>query len=222
MDSRLQDELLASFAAEIEEQPQGLDEILTTAAELLDGFDEAHVSDNLLSRVVGQDAAATTSVVASQPTAAPSNASTGTGAGSSTTATILKSGFGLLPLIGALAGLFGGGHSEAPEPLVKYAMPAPLDFETVETERGLSIVDFDQFGMARAYETEAASRPVTKRGEAGDSGATGHVITAGPQITVNVQAMDARSFLDRSGDIAAAVRNAMLNLNPINDVVNDL
>ena len=42
------------------------------------------------------------------------------------------------------------------------------------------------------------------------------------QITVNVQAMDARSFMDRSGDIAMAVRDAMLNLNSINDVVNDL
>jgi len=39
---------------------------------------------------------------------------------------------------------------------------------------------------------------------------------------VNVQAMDARSFLDRSNDIALAVRDAMLNLNAINDVVNDL
>ncbi len=39
---------------------------------------------------------------------------------------------------------------------------------------------------------------------------------------MTVQAMDAQSFLDRSSDIAAAVRNAMLNLSPINDVVNDL
>jgi hypothetical protein len=37
-----------------------------------------------------------------------------------------------------------------------------------------------------------------------------------------VQAMDARSFLDRSNDIAAAVRDAMLNMNAINDVVNEL
>ncbi len=43
-----------------------------------------------------------------------------------------------------------------------------------------------------------------------------------PQITVNVQAMDARSFLDRSNDIALAVRDAMLNMNAINDVVNEL
>ena len=45
---------------------------------------------------------------------------------------------------------------------------------------------------------------------------------ARPQITVNVQAMDARSFMDRSSDIALAVRDAMLNLNAINDVVNEL
>jgi len=34
--------------------------------------------------------------------------------------------------------------------------------------------------------------------------------------------MDSQSFMDHSADIAAAVRNAMLNLNSINDVVNDL
>ena len=43
-----------------------------------------------------------------------------------------------------------------------------------------------------------------------------------PQITVNVHAMDSRSFLDHSNEIALAVRDAMLNLNAINDVVNDL
>jgi hypothetical protein len=34
--------------------------------------------------------------------------------------------------------------------------------------------------------------------------------------------MDSRSFLDHSSEIAQAVRDAMLNLNSINDVVNDL
>jgi len=42
------------------------------------------------------------------------------------------------------------------------------------------------------------------------------------QVTVNVQAMDSKSFLDRSHDIAHAVREAMLNMHAINDVVNDL
>ena len=43
-----------------------------------------------------------------------------------------------------------------------------------------------------------------------------------PQITVNVSAMDSQSFMDRSNDIASAVREAMLNMHPINSVVADL
>jgi hypothetical protein len=39
---------------------------------------------------------------------------------------------------------------------------------------------------------------------------------------VNVNAMDSQSFMDRSDDIASAVRAAMLNMHPINDVVADL
>jgi hypothetical protein len=45
---------------------------------------------------------------------------------------------------------------------------------------------------------------------------------AAPQITVHVSAMDSQSFMDRSTDIANAVREAMLNLHPINDVVASL
>jgi hypothetical protein len=43
-----------------------------------------------------------------------------------------------------------------------------------------------------------------------------------PQITVQVQAMDSRSFLDHSEDIARAVREAMLNSHGINDVITEL
>jgi hypothetical protein len=39
---------------------------------------------------------------------------------------------------------------------------------------------------------------------------------------VNVQAMDSQSFLDHSSDIAQAVRNAMLNMSSINDLVSEL
>lgn len=41
-------------------------------------------------------------------------------------------------------------------------------------------------------------------------------------ITIQVQAMDSRSFLDHSAEIAQAVREAMLNMHPLNDVVNDI
>jgi hypothetical protein len=115
---------------------------------------------------------------------------------------VLKSGFGLVTLVSSLFGAFGGGEPAAPLPLVKYALPAQRDFQAAETSSGMSSVDYGQSGLPRAYD---ASGPGSQ-----------------PQINVTVQAMDARSFLDRSSDIAAAVRQAMLNLNPINDVVNDL
>ena len=46
--------------------------------------------------------------------------------------------------------------------------------------------------------------------------------TFSPQVTVNVHAMDSQSFLDRSSDIADAVRHAVLNLHPLNSVLAEL
>jgi hypothetical protein len=130
---------------------------------------------------------------------------------------IVKSGLGTVPLIAALFGLFGGGDDdEAPTPLVKYAMPARREFQAAATEWGFAETDYDQSGAPRVYERRLSDR-ADLTSEAGRSAAG-----AAPQINVNVQAMDARSFLDRSSDIAAAVREAMLNLNSLNDVVTDL
>ena len=42
------------------------------------------------------------------------------------------------------------------------------------------------------------------------------------QITIQVQAMDSRSFLDHRDEIAQAVREAMLNSHSLNDVVSEL
>jgi hypothetical protein len=43
-----------------------------------------------------------------------------------------------------------------------------------------------------------------------------------PQITVQVQALDSRSFLDHSEEIARAVRHAVLNSHALGDVVSEL
>jgi hypothetical protein len=91
--------------------------------------------------------------------------------------------------------------------LVKYAMPPSIAFQGANTDAGVAFADYDQTGMPRSYGTPAP---------------TGSAPQSAPQITVNVQAMDARSFLDRSSDIAAAVREAMLNMNSLNDVVSEL
>jgi hypothetical protein len=144
--------------------------------------------------------------------------------------TVFKSGFGLAPLISGLVGLFSGGDASTPPALVKYAAPPKVDFQAAESGGQVSGVDYDQTGMPRNYSETALSGGASADVSGGTSGAayeqpssaTGGTSSAAPQITVNVQAMDARSFLDRSSDIAAAVREAMLNMNSINDVVNDL
>jgi hypothetical protein len=140
--------------------------------------------------------------------AAASQAQAGGGSTAGTVATtILESALGLPILISGLVKLFGGGGAPAPPPLVKYAMPAAADFQAVESQGQVTGLDYDQMGTPRSYAA---------------AGTSGRANGAAPQITFNVQAMDARSFMDRSGDIAAAVRDAMLNLNSLNDVVNDL
>jgi hypothetical protein len=139
------------------------------------------------------------------PKAAGAQPQTTASAVESTIETVFKSGLGLAPLVGGLLGLFGGSDDSPPATLAKYAMPPRISFEAAETAAGMRNVDYDQAGSPRAYGNAGSSESRTA-----------------PQVTVNVQAMDARSFLDRSGDIAAAVREAMLNLNPINDVVNEL
>ena len=93
---------------------------------------------------------------------------------------------------------------------MKYALPPAIDFQAAQSNGQVTDLDYDQAGMARTYAERAA-------GSASVNGSG-----AASQITVNVQAMDARSFMDRSSDIALAVRDAMLNLNAINDVVNEL
>ena len=154
--------------------------------------------------------------IGSTVSAAVSNKGDGGGAGE-IVLNVLKSGLGSVPLAAALFRLFGGGDDdEMPEPLVKYALPARREFHAAATPSGLAEVGYDQAGAPRVYERRV-SAPANAGPEFG-SGSNG----AAPQINVNVQAMDARSFLDRSSDIAAAVREAMLNLNSINDVVTDL
>lgn len=115
---------------------------------------------------------------------------------------VLKSGLGLMPIVSGLLSLFGG-ESSTPPPLVHYQMPDTIEYGAAEVNGQIVGGDFGQAGSARAYGTGGPA-----------------VESAG--INVTVQAMDAQSFLDRSSDIAAAVRNAMLNLSSINDVVNDL
>ncbi|MBK9170642.1 MAG: hypothetical protein IPM24_24705 [Bryobacterales bacterium] len=129
----------------------------------------------------------------------------------------LTSGFGLSPLVTSLASLFRrGDREEAAAPLIRYALPPPVRFDAINSREGgnspfgFAAVDYGAGPQPRAIqiqtETVRAAAPVNPV----------------PQITIQVQAMDSRSFLDHSDDIARAVRDAMLNIHPLNDVIQDL
>ena len=110
----------------------------------------------------------------------------------------------LSPIISGIAGLFGG-HA-APAPLPIYTAPAPVSLN--------------------ATLNSATPGPTIGGGSGGQSPSTGtngsQPTNATPNVTVNISAMDSQSFMDRSSDIASAVRQAMLNLHPINAVIAEL
>lgn len=119
----------------------------------------------------------------------------------STLGGVLGGGLGLAPLVSGIAGLFGGGDSSAPAALPTYMAPLPIHLDAGFREGGGGPfgVDTSQGGAPRAMTN-----------------------SSGPQITVQVQAMDSQSFLDHSGDIALAVRQAMLQSNVLNDVIREV
>jgi hypothetical protein len=194
MASTTQDELYGTFLAVSGQQTAALGDATSMLADVI--AQVAELRSNMPAPVTATKTQTTTTTTQSD----------GGSTLGSVASTVLKSGFGLAPLITGLVSLFGGGDTPAAAPLVKYALPTAADFQAAESQGQVSGLDYDQMGMARSY------------GPTGAGGGTG----AAPAITVNVQAMDARSFMDRSNDIALAVRDAMLNLNAINDVVNDL
>jgi hypothetical protein len=165
--------------------------------------------------VPSQDSAATS------PNASKSGASEAL----SIATTVLESGLGMIPLVTGLIGLFSGGDS-TPTPLTKYAMPDKIDFEGADTGSGTSDMDYDQMGTPRTYNASPASSSSPASSLASPAlsppSPASSPASAPSQITVNVQAMDSQSFLDHSSDIAQAVRNAMLNMSSINDLVSEL
>ena len=126
----------------------------------------------------------------------------------------------LSPLLKGIAGLFTGGGSEPePEPLSKYALPPAIAFSAGEDRAGdLDKLDYDQAGRPRLYS------PFNQPAPAAAGNQPDPAQQQPPQQTFNltIQALDSRSILDRAPDIAAAVRDAMLNNHQLNDVVTDL
>jgi hypothetical protein len=131
------------------------------------------------------------------PAASPSGGSPGGSIGSAVLGAVENVfGFGLNPLVSGLEDLFGGGGGTRElAPLVPYVAPPPISVNAGinSSSPGVFAVDTAAGGTARP--APAAN------------------------ITVQVQALDSQSILDRSQDIARAVRQAMLESTTLNDVI---
>jgi hypothetical protein len=130
-------------------------------------------------------------------TSAQSSHSAGSVAGG--VASSLFGGLGLLsPIISGIASLFGGSSTPAPLPVYRASSPVAINATLNSATPN-----------ATSAQNGGTSQP-----------ASGSIpAPAAPQVTVNVNAMDSQSFMDHSNDIANAVREAMLNMHPINGVV---
>lgn len=133
--------------------------------------------------------------------------------------TLLANVFGLAPLVKGLFSLFHRhGQNQTAQPN-HFTLPAPLRTEAAMSSGNLA-VNIDRGIGDRIRPVRAPDGSVSS-----DTwGATGGpaMAPAVNNITVQVNAIDSRSFLDHSEDIARAVRDAMLHSHALNDVVNDL
>jgi len=119
----------------------------------------------------------------------------------------LAGGLGISSMMSDIAGLFSGGGSSAPSSPVPYMQPLPIQLDAGFSAAGggtAFATDSTEGNLPRAMTSPSASSSSSQ---------------SSPQITVQVQAMDSQSFLDRSQDIAAAVRQAMLESTVLNDVI---
>jgi hypothetical protein len=230
MDNSIQDEVLRSFQSIA-------GQIGSTEAGAIDGLQAFNSAARDLPEAVGgltqavdelglsaarQDSAAWIVSAAVSPATQSSNSGGGISAGD-VASTILKSSFGVVPLVQGIISLFSGGGDSQPSPLVKYQAPDSVQVDAALWGGEAGPADYDQSGVLRRWtgSTEPASAgavanlPATEPRAA--SAATGSQV-----VNVTVNAMDSRSFLDHSQEIALAVREAMLNMSPINDVVSEL
>lgn len=102
-----------------------------------------------------------------------------------------------LPLLGLL-GLVNDGQTETSPVPDRFELPTPIAANlALDTNTGsLAPITYGDRGTVRLATPAAA-----------------------PQIQINVSALDSRSFVDRSDEIADAVRSAMLRSHSLSDVL---
>lgn len=139
--------------------------------------------------------------------------------------------FGLTSLISGISDLFGGGHS-TPAPLPLYVPPPSIQLDSTirntipsggvnEGNSGQSIPPMMSSSLAPVSSISSVARSGDGVSNVSSPGSSNGAVNYQPQVTVQIQALDSRSIMDRSSDIADAVREAVLNLHPITNVLGD-
>jgi len=111
----------------------------------------------------------------------------------------LGSGLGMVRLIGKL---FGGEERPKETAPARWVAPPPIEWTAALSGGRLQPLDYGQGPLPRTVAGAPPSAPAP--------------------ITIQVQAIDSRSFLDHSAEIARAVKEALLNTHTLGDVVADL
>lgn len=132
-------------------------------------------------------------------------AKSGTGSSALSTAgsiagSILGQGSLLSPIVSGLMSLFGGGSSAAQPVFTPYIAPPSVQLQTTVNST-----------------VPAVNPPSPTSQNQGQSGSG-----SGSQVQIQVNAMDSKSFLDHSDEIANAVRQALLNSHSLGDVIAEL
>ncbi len=183
---------------------QTIDDVVRRVAPTSIGSNLAAQLDDLITATLTQaQVTAANKLAAGQAATAQSSGNSGSAFGAIGSVASSFLGGGIVPLISGLIDLFGGGGGDTPPVLTRYSPPASLTFSAANGPgSSLQGISYDQSGQPRTAGSNSG----------GSSQA----------ITIQVHAMDSQSFLDHSHDIASAVRQAMLNMHPLNDVISDI
>jgi hypothetical protein len=141
-----------------------------------------------------------------------------------TAARALSGGLGLSSLASSIVRLFRGDRQETGAALATYSAPDPIHFEgAAPATAGMPIlpIDYGQDGLPRRDWT-TAYRATGGTGDRPPGAARPGAPVHAPAVTVQVQAMDSRSFLDHSSEIARAVREALLNADALGGAISEL
>lgn len=140
------------------------------------------------------------------PLLLPSNSTSASASPFGGLLSFLSSGFGMARLVTGIVGLFRRGEP-SPEPLLpEFHLPESLAVEAALTDQGTGFQAVSR-GLGDKIRFDVRNE---KRAPAAQ------------QVTVNVQALDSRSFVDHSEDIARAVREALLHSHTLSDTLVEL